>query len=132
MMSRRTTRLLLALGLLALGPGCAPLPGATGDPLVAGTRPGGAEADALAAFLADAAPGESAALSLPDEPAPVVVSIEREYQAASGRTCRHLLIHGSAATPEPRIACRDALGVWRLLPRLINRRLLSAGGGFAD
>lgn len=76
-------------------------------------------------FLAQAAPGASAVLTPAGEGAPVVVVIEREYHAASGRLCRRLSLERGARGTEERTACRDGVGIWRMLPQLTNRDLSS-------
>lgn len=120
------TRSLCVLGVIAGLAGCAPTASEVSPGAIAGAPVG--KGDELAGFLAGAGPGASAALDLSGEPAPVVVSVEREYHAASGRVCRRLALLAPGGQPEARIACRDALGAWRLLPNLENQALRAVAG----
>lgn len=93
--------------------------GGVARPAVAG--PGGA--DGLMGFLALAEPGDATIVTSHEAGGTVRVSVEKDYQAASGRSCRRLLVVAGDGRPTPRVACRDGVGVWRLLPLLRNREL---------
>jgi hypothetical protein len=106
-------------------------PGAAG-PLAGEARPAVAARAAdegLAAFLARATPGETATIA--GAGGGLLVTVAQDYHAASGKACRRLQVGEDGASPREREACRDELGVWRLLPLLHNRELsrLSAEGG---
>lgn len=87
----------------------------------AAARHGGA--DGVTDFTARAAPGEAAVVTSADGTSRLQVRVENEYHAASGRTCRRLTLADEGGRPNPRVACRDQLGAWRLLPLLRNRDL---------
>lgn len=135
-MTRRWLIPLVALlGLSAAA--CAPSAGerglgwpASGAGALPATAPRGA-GETLRAFLERASPGESATLGEPGEAAPLVVTVERDYHAASGKTCRRLRMAQGGGVATPRAACRDGIGLWRLLPQLENRALpsVAAAGG---
>jgi antitoxin (DNA-binding transcriptional repressor) of toxin-antitoxin stability system len=132
-MTRRLPILLVALlGLSAAA--CAPIAGerslgwrAATAPALQATAARGPD-ESLRAFLDRARPGESAAVSAPGEAAALVVTLDRDYHAASGKTCRRLSIARGDGAAEPRAACRDGTGLWQLLPQLENRALPSVAG----
>lgn len=115
-------RLEIALmGLLfALSAGCTPgsAPRSTVTPGAMTTRPAAAPADRLTRSLEEAAPGEAFVVADGPGGKPLHVLVEREYHAASGRLCRRLRVDQAE-----RVACRDPVGLWRLLPPLANRAL---------
>jgi hypothetical protein len=132
-MTRRWLILLVALlGLSAAA--CAPIAGDRGlgwPASRAGALPATAlrgTDESLRAFLDRASPGESAVVSEPGEATRLVVTVERDYHAASGKSCRRLRVARGDGAAAPRAACRDELGLWRLLPQLENRALPSVAG----
>ena len=118
-MQRRRLEIAL-LGLLcALSAGCAseraPPSGRLGDAHPAVVP---AAADRWLRSMAEASPGETFTIPARVDSGQVNVIVEREYHAASGRLCRRLRIDGA-----DRVACREPLGSWQLLPPLTNQAL---------
>lgn len=120
-----------AMLLVGLGSACssvapdgAPVPGRSwGDTArPAAAAHGGAEAP-IDEFLARAGAGDATLVTSADGRGTLLISVENDYHAASGRTCRRLVVTAGDERPTPRVACRDRLGVWRLLPLLRNRGL---------
>ncbi|GAB5390201.1 MAG: hypothetical protein Alpg2KO_31690 [Alphaproteobacteria bacterium] len=72
----------------------------------------------VAAFAALASPGQSDVVTDDASGAQVRVTMVRDYQAASGRTCRRLRL----APGGDRTACRHQSGVWHLTRSIAGRR----------
>ncbi|MCQ4162921.1 hypothetical protein NON00_23760 [Roseomonas sp. GC11] len=101
----------LALILLALA-GCGSVPGGWGRgsvPPAQASLPPPRPADPLAAFAAEAQPGQEAVLAPAAGQAPVPVRVARAYNAGSGRLCKELTV-GGGAQARPQLYCGDAQG----------------------
>jgi len=101
--------MLLALMLA----GCGSLPGRGGAGLEASPAtaalPPPRPADPLAAFAAQAQPGQQAVLAPNPGGAPVTVRLVRNYFAASGHSCRELAV-GAGAAPRAALYCEEPTG----------------------
>ncbi|MDJ0389785.1 hypothetical protein QMO56_16860 [Roseomonas sp. E05] len=102
--------LLLLASLLA---GCGSLPrlGGTGSEASPSTAalPPARPADPLAAFAAQAQPGQQAVLAPTPGAAPVPVRLVRDYFAASGHPCRELAV-GTGTAPRAALYCGEPTG----------------------
>ena len=108
---------------LAVAVGCADLP-IFGTAESAPAR----EISPLAAFLADARPGDSTFVTDPDTGRRLSVTAKRTYFAASGRTCRRydLANAQSGAHLPSGLACKNGDGEWNLHKLIANPDDVSA------
>ena len=127
-MDTRRPKIVLMGLLAALGAGCSADRGYQ-SAVVPASRPvsavpAAAPADRFTRGLEEAGPGEAFVVSEGPGGRALNVVVVRDYHAASGRLCRRLRVEGA-----DRVACRDAVGVWRLLPPLTNRALPALAAG---
>lgn len=84
--------------------------------------PGKDLAEQLSNFAAKAQPGATAQVNDPGQPSPMLLRLDREYFAASGRACRE--ISGRTSTADVTyVVCQQESG-WSLIPALMRSRPL--------
>jgi len=86
--------------------------------------PGKDLAEQLASFAAKAQPGAVAQVNEPGQATPILLRLDREYFAASGRACREISGRTSAADVTY-VVCQQETG-WALVPALMRSRPLAA------